>query len=276
MMKMRRSRVLEKLRAGGVVSCLKINLESARSVEIGAMAGFDCIWVDTEHVASDWSVIEQQIWAAKSHDTDILVRVARGSYSDYIRPLELDASGIMVPHIMGVEDAKQVVKMTRFHPLGLRPVDGGNADGAYTGIDFVSYLQQANEQRFVIVQIEDPEALEEVEAIAQLEGIDMIFFGPGDFSHAIGAPGQWDDPRIGEARKRVADACRAHGKFAGTVGSLANLEELVALGYQFVNVGADVVSLLTYTSNLVSKFEEITSPTTVAESDASANGKGIY
>ncbi len=93
----RPSRVLRKLRSGAVASCVKINLADARAVEIAGLAGFDCIWADMEHVGNDLSVIEKQIWAAKAHNTDVLVRVSRGSYSDYIRPLELDASGIMVP-----------------------------------------------------------------------------------------------------------------------------------------------------------------------------------
>ena len=104
----------------------------------------------------------------------------------------MDASGIMVPHIMSLEDAKRVVWMTRFHPIGRRPVDGGNADGAYCAVDFVQYLQEANENRFLCVQIEDPEPLDELEAIVKLDGIDIVFFGPGDFSHGIGAPGQFD------------------------------------------------------------------------------------
>ncbi|NLO74170.1 MAG: aldolase, partial [candidate division WS1 bacterium] len=168
---MRPSRVLAKLRAGGVASCFKLNLADARAVEIAAIAGFDCVWLDMEHAANDNTAIEQGIWAAKSRDVDTLVRVARGSYSDYVRPLEMDASGIMVPHVMSLADAQVVVRMTRFHPLGRRPVDGGNADGAYCKIDFQDYLRQANEQRFLVMQIEDPEPLAELDTIAALPGL---------------------------------------------------------------------------------------------------------
>jgi len=251
---MRPSRVLAKLRAGAVASCFKFNLADARAVEIAAMAGFDCLWLDREHVPNDLSVIEKGIWAAKAHDADVLVRVSRGSYSDYIRPLEMDAAGIMVPHVMSLADAQSVVRMTRFHPLGRRPVDGGNADGAYCNVDFIDYLKQANEQRFVVVQIEDPEPLAELDAIAALPGIDMLFFGPGDFSHGIGAPGQWDHPQLLEARRRVAGAALAHGKFAGTVASPANLDELIGLGYRFLSIGADVVGLSHYCEAIMAEF----------------------
>lgn len=253
---MRPSRVLAKLRAGAAVSCFKLNLADARAVEIAAMSGFDCIWLDQEHVPNDLAVIERGIYAAKSQDVDVLVRVARGSYSDYIRPLEMDAAGIMVPHIMSLADAQNVVRMTRFHPIGRRPVDGGNADGAYGGVDFLEYLKQANQQRFVVVQIEDPEPLAELEAIAAVPGIDMLFFGPGDFSQGIGAPGQWDHPLLLETRRRVAAVAVAHGKFAGTVASPANFRELLDMGYRFLNMGADVVGLSNYCKSLVAEFNQ--------------------
>ena len=263
-MQMRRSLVLEKLRAGKTVSSFKLNLADARAVAIAASAGFDCLWLDMEHVANDFAAIEQGIWAAKSRDVDVMVRVARGSYSDYIRPLELDAAGIMVPHVMSLADAHNVVRMTRFQPIGRRPVDGGNADGAYCGIEFTEYLKQANDQRFVVVQIEDPEPLAELDAIAELPGIDMLFFGPGDFSHSIGAPGQWNDPRLLAARRRVAEVARAHGKFAGTVANAANLQELIALGYQFLNLGGDVVGLSEYCRACAAEFTKC--PPTVTNS----------
>ncbi|KIL40389.1 aldolase [Gordoniibacillus kamchatkensis] len=243
---MRPSRVLRKLRAGQVALCTKLNLSDARAAEIAAMSGFDCIWTDMEHVGNDWSAIEKQIMAGKMHDVDTLVRVARGSYSNSIRPLEMDAAGIMVPHIMSLDDARTVVKSTKFHPLGMRPVDGGNADGAYCNIDLADYLLQANEQRFNVLQIEDVEPLEQLEDIIALPGLDMIFFGPGDFSQSIGAPGQMDHPLIDETRRRIAALAAKHGKFAGTVGGVGNFAELVEMGYRFISIGADVIALGQY------------------------------
>lgn len=253
-MDMRPSRVLKKLRNGEVVSCFKINLEDSRAIEIAALSGFDCVWTDMEHVANSISAIEKQVLAAKAYGTDILVRVARGGYSDYVRPLEMDATGIMVPHLMSLEDAKRVVRMTKFHPVGLRPLDGGNADGRFCKMDIPEYLRQANDQRFVIVQIEDPEPLDELDEIAALEGIDMIFFGPGDFSQAVGTPGKFDNPELLRAREMVARVATAHGKFAATVGSTGNMQELIDMGYRFISVGADVVGLGQYCTDIVSHF----------------------
>ncbi len=256
-MQMRPSRVLRKLRAGQTVISFKTNLADARSTEIAARVGFDCVWTCMEHVPNDLTVIEQQVWAAKAYDVDLLVRVPRGSYSDYIRPLELDASGIMVPHLMSAEEARQVVRITRFHPVGRRPVDGGNADGAYCGIDFLEYIQQANDQRFIILQIEDPEPMEQLDEIAAVEGYDMLLFGPGDFSHGIGAPAQWEHPELLNARKRIVEAALEHGKFAGTVATLDTVEPLMELGYRFLNITSDVTCLMEHCLNIVRQWRNI-------------------
>jgi len=255
-MEMKASKVLEKLHAGKAASCIKINTADHRVVEISAMAGFDCIWTDMEHTPNSIETVERQVLAAKAHGTDIVVRVRRGSYSDHIYPLELDSTGIMVPHIMSYEDAKNIVRMTRFHPIGRRPLDGGNADGAYCMIDTVSYMKQANERRFVIIQIEDPEPLAELDAICALPGIDIIFFGPGDFSQGIGAPGVWDHPELLRVRKLVAETAIKHGKYAGTVGGLNNMRELYDMGYRFLSIGADVLGLGAYFNEIIRAFHD--------------------
>lgn len=251
---MRRSKVLEKLRKGEKPSCFKVNLKDAQVTEIAAKCGFDCIWVDQEHIGQDWSVLSAHVWASKSQDVDLMVRVPRGGYSEYIRALELDATGILVPHIMSLQDAKDVVHMTRFHPIGRRPIDGGNADGGYTLEDFNQYITEANEQRFVVLQIEDPEPLVELEEIAQLEGYDMLFFGPGDFSQGIGTPGDFSNPLLIETRKRIAEVANKYGKYAATVGTVDNLQELYAMGYHFVSIGADVIALKNYCQTITVAF----------------------
>ena len=264
--KMRPSRVLAKMRAGKVATCVKLNLTDPRVAEIAGLCGFDCIWTDMEHVPNTLHDVENIVRAAKMLDMDTLVRVPRGSYSDLIHPLEMDATGIMVPHVMSAEDAKKVAWYTRFHPVGRRPMDGGNSDGAYCMIPIKEYIKQANEQRFVIIQIEDPEPLDELEEIAQVDGIDMLFFGPGDFSQGIGTPGQWDNPKIAETRKRVAEVARKHGKFAATPGRVDNFDELADMGYQFISVGADVVSLS-------QSFQSITS---ALNKTKTTTGESIY
>ena len=245
-MNMRPSRVLRKLRSGEPAICTKFNLADPRAVEIGCAYGFDCVWMCNEHIPTDWLALENMVRAAKLYDVDTLVRVSRGSYSDYIRPLEMDATGIMVPHLMSADQAREVVRMTRFHPIGRRPVDGGNLDGFFCQIPAAEYIRQANRERFVIVQIEDPEPLSELDEIAAVPGIDMLFFGPGDFSHAIGKLGQASAPEVTKARLAVVEAARRHGKFAGVPCGPEELQERLEEGFRFLCVGADVAGLCEY------------------------------
>ena len=243
-MNMRKSRTLKKIREGEIAYSTKINLNDPRVVEIAAMSGFDCIWIDMEHVPSDFIGIENMVRAAKIYDCDVLTRVSKsGGYSDLIRPLEADSTGVMVPHLMSYEEAKKVVYYTKFHPIGRRPLDGGNADGKYCLVDSMEYMRQANDERFTVIQIEDPEPMDELEEICALPGIDMIFFGPADFSQGIGKPCEMSNPELLDARKKVAQCARRHGKIAGTVGSLANAKQLADEGFNFINISADVLAL---------------------------------
>ena len=252
----RKSRLLEKMRSGKKVITYKLNLGCPGAAEIAAMSGFDGIWICQEHVPTDQSAMCAQILAAKAYDCDCIVRVAKGCYSEYSRPLEADAAGIMIPHLMSLEEAEEIVRTVRFHPVGLRPVDGGNADGLYCKFDFKEYIRFMNENRLVIVQIEDPEPLNQLDSICKLPGIDMIFFGPGDFSQAIGHPAEFDHPEIHRVRKLVVETAHKYGKFAGTV-SLPSLKECFLEGFDFVNGGGDVTALGSHCSRIVENYNQI-------------------
>ena len=253
-MNMRKSRVLKKIRDGKTAFSVKLNLSDPRVAEIAAMCGIDCIWIDMEHVPSDYINLENIIRAAKIYDCDVLTRVSKGSYSDFIRPYEADSTGIMIPHLMSLEEAKKVVYFTKFHPIGRRPIDGGNADGKYCMISVEEYITQANNERFNVIQIEDPEPLAELDEICSLNGIDMIFFGPADFSQGIGNPCEVFNEETLKARRLVAETARKYGKMAGTVGGIANYRELENEGFNFINLGADVVALTQYFTNIVSNL----------------------
>ncbi|MEO6245038.1 MAG: aldolase/citrate lyase family protein [Opitutaceae bacterium] len=242
----RPSRVLSLIRRQQLPTILKINLSDPRVIEIAGLSGVDAVWLCTEHVPNDWIGLENQIRAARLHNIDSIVRVGRGSYSDYIRPLEAGATGILVPHVADAAEARQIVEWVRFHPLGKRALDGGNIDGQFCMVPMDDYLHHSNTERIVILQIESPEALEHVEQIAAVPGFDGLLFGPGDFSHRVGKAGQLDAPEVVAARKRVAAAARKHGKFAMTAGLIAPFADLVAEGHQLFGIGADVVAVSAY------------------------------
>ncbi len=253
-MKLRRSLILRELRAGGCATCLKLNLGDPRIVELCGLAGSSAVWICNEHVSNQWFNLENQIRAAKLFDVDSLVRVEKGSYSDYVKPLEADATGIIVPHVATAEEAKHIVEMTRFYPLGKRALDGGNVDGRYCQIPLPDYIAHSNRERLLIFQIESPKGLDNAEAIAAVPGFDVLLFGPGDFSHLIGKPGQVNDPEVLAARKKVGAAARKYGKFAMAPGLLAPRAVLEAEGYQIFNLGADVLGLADYFKARITEF----------------------
>lgn len=253
-MKLRASRLLRQLRAGKNPCTLKLNLNDPRIIELAGLAGADAVWVCNEHVPNDWLNLENQVRAAKLHDMDTIVRVSKGSYSDYVKPFELDATAIMVPHVTTAEEARHIVEMTRFQPLGRRPIDGGNLDGAFCQIPIADYLAHGNTERLLILQIESPEALAQVEEIAAVPGFDVLLFGPGDFSHLIGRAGQVAHPEVVAARRRVAEAGRGHGRHLMIPGMVAPRAELEAEGWRIFNLGADVLSLGAAFNRLVSDF----------------------
>ena len=242
-MKLRASRVLREIRAGRHATVLKLNLIDPRIVELAGLAGASAVWLCNEHVPNDWLNLEHQVRAAKLHDMDTIVRVSKGSYSDYVKPFELDATGIMVPHVTSADEARAVVDMVRCHPLGRRAMDGGNMDGAFCQVPLADYARHNNSERFVILQIESPEALEVVEEIAAVPGFDLLLFGAGDFSHRIGKLGQVGDPEVVAARKRVAAAALKHGKHVAVASLYGQRDEVVAEGTSVFTLGADVLAL---------------------------------
>ncbi len=235
-----KNKMVEKLRAGELVVSAKLNITHHIPATIAAMCGFDAVWVDMEHIPADYREINEVVLAAKAYGAETVVRVPRGCYSNMTRPLEMDASAVMVPHVMDLEDAKYVARMTKFHPIGRRPIDGGYTDGQYCMMNYGEYIQYSNDQRLTIIQIEDKEALEVIDDIAQVPGIDMLFFGPADFAHSLGIPTDMKDPRVTEARRKVAETALKYGKFAGTVGNPGNIKELYDMGFRYVNICADV------------------------------------
>ena len=254
-MNLRSSRILRELRAGKRPTCFKLNLGDPRGVELCGLAGASAVWLCNEHVSNDWFNLENQIRAAKLYDVDTIVRVEKGSYSDYVKPFEADATAIMVPHVKTAEEARHVVEMTRFYPLGRRALDGGNTDGRYCQIPLTDYMAHSNTERLLIFQIECPVALENVEAIAAVPGYDLLLFGPGDFSHLIGKPGQINAPEVVAARQRVGAAAKKHGKYVMAPGMMAPRPVLEAEGYHVFTLGADVLGLGEYFKTQLKGFE---------------------
>lgn len=241
---MRTSRVRAKLRSDLPVLIPALALNDAAIFELASLMGFDGLWVDVEHRTHSLESVAELMRAARVGRSDIIARPAKGEFMRMGRLLEAGAQGIMYPRCDNAAEAREVVKWAKFPPLGKRGIDGGNADMPYCSMPVAQYIKEANEQTFIVIQIEDPTAMAHVEEIAAVDGVDVIMLGPGDYSSLSGFAGQMDHPRMTEAISRVADAVAKAGKHWGIpVASLEIARKYIAMGARFLPHGADILMI---------------------------------
>jgi 4-hydroxy-2-oxoheptanedioate aldolase len=239
---MRPSKIRAKLGRGEPVLVTALALADPSLFELVSLMGFDGIWLDLEHHAISVETAATLMRAARVGTTDVMARPAKGEFMRLGRLLEAGAQGILYPRCDNAAEAREVVTWSKFAPQGLRGLDSGNADNPYCMTPLRPYVREANEQTFIAVQIEDPKALENVEEIAAVDGVDVLFFGPADFTVISGIPGQYDHPSVEAAIHRIAAAARRAGKHWGMPsGTPERTRELMDLGARFLAHGADIL-----------------------------------
>jgi len=212
---------------------------SPKFTELIGLLGIDGVWLDMEHQDYDYHDMANACLGCRAGGCDAMIRVRKEGMHSYFRALEVGANGIMVPHCMSAEEARYVVRNSRFNPVGMRGMDGIEAPADHSLMPMDEYMEMANRETFVVVQIEDREALDVVEDIAQVEGIDVLFIGPGDLSQSLGIPLQFDHPKMSDAFRRVAKAAENGGKWWGsTSGSEDRMRELIDMGARLVSYGS--------------------------------------
>jgi 4-hydroxy-2-oxoheptanedioate aldolase len=239
---MRPSLVKAKLRHGQPAVGVALSFTDPVVYELTSLMGFDFIWMDLEHHALSVETAGHLLRAARVGRTDVMCRPAKGELMRMGRLLEFGAHGIMYPRCQSAEEARQVVQWAKFAPLGTRGFDGGNPDNPYCRMGVAEYIRMANEETWIVAQIEDPQALERVDEIAAVDGIDVVMLGPADFSILAGVPGQFDHPKLDDALQRIASAAKRHGKAWGTpTGTPQRMKQLIDRGAQWVTCGCDLI-----------------------------------
>ncbi|MBL9094412.1 MAG: aldolase [Planctomycetaceae bacterium] len=238
---MRTSKIKAKLRRNEAVLVTALHLNDPVVFEMASLYGFDGLWLDMEHQARSVETASQLIRAARVGTSDVMTRCAKGEFLRLGRMLEIGATGIMYPRCDDAAEAREVVRWAKFAPLGNRGIDSAGADNPYCTMPMVDYLKAANDETFIVIQVEDDGALSNVEEIAKVDGVDVIFFGPGDYSILGGFPGQWDHPKIGAAMERIAAAAKSAGKHWGmpVLNDVAFAKKVYDMGGRFMANGAD-------------------------------------
>jgi 4-hydroxy-2-oxoheptanedioate aldolase len=203
--------------------------------------GFDCLWIDLEHQPMGMAEATNMMRAARVGDMDVMARPAKGEFMRMARLLEAGASLIMYPRCESADEARETVRWGKFPPVGERGFFSASPDNPYSTMSPAPYLRQANEQTILIAQIESPNAVKNSAAIADVDGIDLLFFGPGDYSCACGIPGNFDSTIVKEALAETCKQALAHGKRFGTpVHNVEHAKEILDLGAALITYGGDL------------------------------------
>jgi 2-keto-3-deoxy-L-rhamnonate aldolase RhmA len=220
-------------------------ISSSSVVAVDALRGLGFEWfmIDTEHAPVNPETLAAMVAALREAGPTPLVRV--GNVDPYLVKQALDsgAEGILVPLVNTEAQARSVVSYAKYPPDGIR--GAAAAAASRYGTELASYLRTANAETIVGVQIETREALEHLDAIAAVDGVDLLFVGPQDLTLSLGLLDDRSNPKLRDAMRSVVEACAAHGKIPGTLA--INPEEkrtALDLGFRFVSLASDVRFLI--------------------------------
>lgn len=235
---MRTNAVKRKLRAGEPAIGTFMALGSPLGAEQLAHLGFDWLVIDQEHGAIDATLTQSLLQAMSATETVPLIRVPWNSGDWIKRALDAGAYGVIVPMVNTREEAEAAVRATRYPPEGARSI-GGSRTRLYGGPD---YVEKANEEILLIVQIEHQDAVRNAREILSVPGIDAYFIGPGDLCSSMGLPNTWepDFPEFWAAIDEVAKVAKELGIPGGIHSSPARAASMIDRGYRFVAIGFDV------------------------------------
>ncbi len=227
----------QRLANGELVVGTFVKTPSPIVVEVLALTTLDCLCLDAEHAPFDRSAIDACAMAARAGGKDLLVRIPVATAEHVLNALDCGATGIVAPHVRSAEQARELVRMAHYGPGG-RGYAGSSRAAGYTTRTMAEHLERSRET-VVIAQIEDPEAVDDIDAVAAVEGIDALFVGRVDLTVAYGATSQ-DDPRVVAAVERVCAAGRAHGRPVGMfLARTSDIPQWRAQGASLFLLGSD-------------------------------------
>jgi 4-hydroxy-2-oxoheptanedioate aldolase len=242
----RQRRVLvDRLASGEVVFGPFLKIPASVSAELAGYAGFDFCIIDLEHSPYSFERAEELVRAAEVAGVSPLIRTYDGEPSTLVRALDTGCEGVLVPNIKSRQQVDQVVRGARFFPQGERGMDPFARSARYGAVPKEIYFEQANRRTVVGVQVEGLAAIQNLDEIATVPGIDVVFVGPYDLSQSMGMPGRVDSPEVLAQVARVVERVRAAGKALGIYTEhVAEARRWRDLGIQLIALNVDVNVLL--------------------------------
>lgn len=246
--------IKQRLKNGETLNGCWITLGSAFVTEMVGHAGFDWVMIDLEHGAGSEKDVSAQIMALTSSNTAALVRVESPEPLRISRILEMGAEGIMVPKVNNEDIAQKVISGMHYPPIGNRGVATMIRPAAF-GKTFQEYYEKAPNTLLGILQIETAEALNHLDEIAGIEGVDVLFIGPADLSMDLGIFGQFENPIYIDAVKKTVAAAEKAGKAVGILFSdPADYKKYYNLGIRFLACGTDQAFVLDGAKTMADKL----------------------
>jgi 4-hydroxy-2-oxoheptanedioate aldolase len=253
-MELRRNNFKHGLARGELQIGLWCSLCSTIAVDIVAHSGFDWLVLDTEHSPNEVPDILAQLQAMGTGTASAVVRPAWNDTVLIKRYLDIGSQTLLLPYVQNAEEARRAVAATRYPPKGVRGVTGSGRASNFGRIG--DYLRRADEEICVLVQAETRAAIDNIEAIAGVEGVDGVFIGPSDLAASLGHIGQPGHPVVQAALKEAVDRLKKAGKPAGVLtGNEDEAKRYIEWGYLFVAVGSDVGLLTKSADALPRKFK---------------------
>ena len=242
-----------RLAAGEMLLGSMVTLPSPAAAEILVEIGYQWLFVDGEHGPLETAEV-LAILHAVGDRVPCIVRVPAAAEVPIKKMLDLGAAGIIAPQVNTAQQAADVVAWCRYAPQGRRGVGLARAHGY--GMKFQEYVESANQEISVIVQAEHAEAVENIEQIVQVEGIDAVLLGPYDLAASLGKMGQVDDPEVTGAIDRITAACQAAGIPLGIFGVSADaIRPYMEKGYNLVVAGTDTIFLASAAGRMLSELQ---------------------
>lgn len=227
----------DQVRSGKTVVGVSVMIPSPQIVEMLGLLGFDWVLIDCEHGAISLDQVETLAMAAAAAGIVPVARPPTASPAAITQILDRGVAGIQVPHVGSAAEAHRVVEAARYAPLGSRGLAVGTR-AAHYGLrgSLAEHVTEANRDTLVCVQLEDTSALRDVDAIAAVEGVDVVFVGPSDLSQSLGHPGDITHPAVQHAMHAAFARIHAAGRVAGTAGKVDILRSAINLGAGYVYV----------------------------------------
>jgi len=218
-----------------------ISLPSPEIAEILSHTGYDWLFIDAEHGAFNPQQTQPMLQAAG--DTPCVIRVPAGDDVWIKKALDIGAAGIIVPQVHTAEQAEQIINQCKYSPVGNRGVGIGRAH-TY-GLNFENTIKRANDETAVILQAESQKAIDNIEEIVKVPGLDAILVGPYDLSASLGRIGEVNHPEVQEAISRVAAVCKAANIKLGYFGVNASaVKPAIENGFTLITVGVDTLFVI--------------------------------